>query len=113
LEIYIKKLEIDENRFDKDMEDATGVYTVKEKGKEFKIVCRFNKFISTISISGKKGTLHINDETHQVVRQVINLSDACGLNVTEEPVEDLSTTAIKGIIFAEKEGNIKELVIKT
>ncbi len=112
MEIYIKKMKIEENKTDEDIKDATGVYIVKESDKEFKIICRFNRFGSTISLSGKKGTLHINDETNQVIRQIVNLTDACGLNVKEEPVEGLSVFAIKGIIFAEREKSIKELILK-
>lgn len=112
MNIHIKKLEMKQKNLDGELKDATGIYVVKKNDKEFKIICRFNEFGSTISLYGKKGTLHINEDTDQVVLQVVRLSDACGLNISEEPIEGLSATALRGIIFAEKDKSVKELLIK-
>ncbi|MCX7966296.1 MAG: hypothetical protein N2596_06700 [Syntrophorhabdaceae bacterium] len=113
MEIFIKKINIEQNGSDLEIKDASGLYIVRENNTEFKIVCRFDKLKSIISLYGEKGTLHIKEETNQVVRQIVSIGDACGLNITEVPVEGLSPLAIKGIIFVERDKNIKELIIKT
>ncbi len=113
MDIHIKRIEMEKDISNSDLKGATNIYFVSVSGRDFKIVCRFDNFSSTISLADKKGTLHINDETNQVVRQVVELSGACGLNVYDEPIEGLSPIALKGIIFAERDKTIKEILIKT
>ncbi len=77
MEIVVKKMKTQNMELDSNRLKATGMYIVYENNKEFKIVCCFDDFSSTISLAYKKGTLHINNETNQVVRQVVELSGAC------------------------------------
>ncbi|HOV90408.1 MAG TPA: hypothetical protein PKW07_06805 [Syntrophorhabdaceae bacterium] len=113
MDIHIKRIKMEKDILDSALKGATNLYIVKESGRDFKILCRFNDFSSTISLEDKKGTLHISEETNQVVRQVVELSGACGLNVYDEPVDGLSPVALKGVVLAEKEKNISEIIIKT
>lgn len=113
MEIIIEKMDNFKKDLYRDLSDATGVYTVFSEGNEFKIVCKFNQFSNTISLFGEKETLHINEETNEVVKQTVKLSDACGLNITEESVSGLSPTALRGIFFAERDKTIKRLIIET
>ncbi|MBP8625227.1 MAG: hypothetical protein KBI10_00830 [Syntrophorhabdales bacterium] len=113
MDIHIKKRKIENGISGSGLKGATNLYIVKENNKEFKLVCRFNDFSSTICLADKKGTLHVNDEANRVIRQIVELSGACGLNVTDEPVDGLSPTALRGVVFAERDKKILELIIKT
>lgn len=111
--IIIERTDPSKKDINLDSSDITGLYTVFSEGKEFKIACIFNQFGNTISLFGERETLHINEETNEVVKQNVKLSDACGINITEEPVSGLSPTALRGVIFAERDRTIKRLVIET
>lgn len=112
MDIKIKKIEIPMHNVNEHLTNITGAYSVLDNDREFTIVCRFNSFSSSLSLANEQGTLHIDKEADRVTRQLVALSGACGLNVTDEPVEGLSTIALRLVIIAEKNKGIGEIILK-
>jgi hypothetical protein len=112
MEIRIRRLADKEIRMHQHLPDGTNVYFVTDNGREFIITCRFHGHGSSLGLAGQQGTLHIDQPTGTVYRQVVALSGACGLNIDDEPVEGLSSWALRGVIIAEQNKKAAEVLLR-
>ena len=93
--------------------DVITTYLVIEDGKEFRIICRSNRYGRSLGMEGKEGLLYINRDNNMVHWQVVALGGGCGLLIDDDPVEGLSPWALRGVIFAEQNKATQEITITT
>jgi hypothetical protein len=96
-----------------DSSDTAGAYLVTENGREFTVIYKSHIHGTSIELVGQQGTLHADQSTGAVYRQMVALSGACGLNVDEEPVPGLSAWALQGVLIAERDKTISEILFIT
>jgi len=88
------------------------VYMVIENGVEFRIVFHSHIHGSSLGIDGKKGFLYTDQDTNTVRRQVLAISEGCGLRTEiDEIIEGLSPLSVQGVIYAERNKVKKEIII--
>lgn len=113
------KMEIRIKRLTSDLEDdkdnpsgKTHRYSVTEDNRSFIILYKISPHGHSLSIEGKKGALYSDLEKNEVRRQVLSIGIDCGLRYeSDEPVEGLSPYALKGVVFAEKNHEQREIVL--
>jgi len=111
MEITINKIDtLDVNG---DGSDLITTYSVAENGKLFRITCRSNRYGRSLGMEEKDGLLYINRDDNMVHWQVVALGGGCGLLIDDDPIEGLSPWALRGVIFAEKSKEAREIVITT
>jgi len=94
--------------------NASGVintYKIIQNGKEFFLSRTSRAHGNSIGIVGQKGILYVDSEDNRVHRQVVAPSGACGLYTDDEPVNGLSSWALRGIIMAEERNETREITI--
>jgi hypothetical protein len=111
MEITINR--IDTHDVNGDGSDLITTYSVAENGKEFRITCRSNRYGRSLGMEEKEGLLYINRDDNIVHWQVVALGGGCGLLIDDDPVEGLSPWALRGVIFAEKSKEAREITITT
>jgi hypothetical protein len=112
LEIKIKRLSAEPRKND-NSSDAMETYKVVDGGREFEITLKSHRHgSSSLAVVGLEGTLYTDSDTNTVRRQVITVGRSCGVTIdADELVEGLSVLAIKGIILANRTGEIGEIAI--
>ena len=88
-------------------------FYVVQNGRMFRITCRSNRYGRSLGMEEKEGLLYINRDDNMVHWQVVALGGGCGLLIDDDPVEGLSPWALRGVIFAEKSKETREIVITT
>lgn len=111
MEIKIEKTEVQE--VNGDPSNVMSVYTVIDNGTEFKITCRSDRYGRNIAIAGMAGSLYVSSGDNRVIRQVVNLGGGCGLLIDDETVEGLSPWALYGVMIADQEREVREVIITT
>jgi hypothetical protein len=111
MEITINR--IDTHDVNGDGSDLITTYSVAENGKLFRITCRSNRYGRSLGMEEKEGLLYINRDDNKVHWQVVALGGGCGLLIDDDPVEGLSPWALRGVIFAEKSKEAREITITT
>jgi len=110
MKITIKHIEKQLNRGDES--DITNIYRIIENNKEFLITCRTHRHGSNLGLAGQKGILYTDSDNNKVCFQVIDIGRDCGLKIeSDEPVEGLSTWAIRGVIFADRQKETREITL--
>lgn len=112
MEIRIIKLDNPIPNNNINVSGVTNIYRVIENGVEFRIVFHSHIHGSTLGIDGKKGFLYTDQETNTVRRQVLAISEGCGLRTeTDEIIEGLSPLSVQGVIYVERRKLKKEIII--
>jgi hypothetical protein len=110
MKITIKHIEKQLNRGDES--DITNIYRIIENNKEFLITCRTHRHGSNLGLAGQKGILYTDSDNNKVCFQVIDIGRDCGLKIeSDEPLEGLSTLAIRGVIFADRTKETREITL--
>ena len=111
MEITINKIDtLDVNG---DGSDLITTYSVAENGKLFRITCRSNRYGRSLGMEEKEGLLYINRDDDMVHWQVVALGGGCGVLIDDDPVEGLSSWALRGVIVAEHSQEPREITIST
>lgn len=111
MDITINK--IDSHEVDGNVSDIISTFDVVQNGRKFRITCRSNRYGRSLGMEEKDGLLYINRDDNMVHWQVVALGGGCGLLIDDDPIEGLSPWALRGVIFAEKSKEAREIVITT
>lgn len=111
--IMIKKIGMQEADGRPDSQDTACAYLVTDNGREFTIIYRSHIHGSSLSLDGEKGSLYTDSQTGTVHNQVVNLGDACGLNIDDALIEGLSALALHGVVFAAQNKITGEITLTT
>jgi hypothetical protein len=111
MEITINKINVQD--VNGDGLDVFAMYSVVENGKEFRITCRSNRYGRSLGMEGKEGLLYVNRDNNMVHWQVVALGGGCGLLIDDDPVEGLSSWALRAVILAEESREAQEITITT
>jgi hypothetical protein len=113
LAIKIKRVETNEVAGHLSSSDEVVTYFVIDDGKEFTIT--FRSFIHgcSLGLAEQQGILHTDEETQTVHRRVAAPAGACGLNVDDEPVDGLSSFALRGVISVYRSKETREITLTT
>ena len=110
MKITIKHIETKTN--ERDESDITDTYRVIDNGKEFLVTFRRYRYGCSLGLAGQKGMLYTDHENDKVCLQVFDIGRDCGLKIeSDEPVEGLSTQAIRGVILAVRKKETKEITL--
>jgi hypothetical protein len=112
MEIKVKKLV--QQKINEGASGTVNTYVVMEGNREFLIDCTSHPHHGTsLSVSGKEGTLHINPEEDKVIRQIVALGGGCALAIHEEVVEGLSPASLRTVIAAERTREMGQIAISS
>lgn len=112
MEIRITKIGQKMQDAKSDPSDVTSIYRVVENGKEFRITFRSHLHGSSLGIDGQKGFLYTDPDDNTVHRQVLAISEGCGLRTeTDEIVNGLSPLSVRFVIYAQRNHETKEILI--
>ncbi|MCX8111180.1 MAG: hypothetical protein N3D15_08025 [Syntrophorhabdaceae bacterium] len=112
MEIKIKRLTTQQEREKDNPFEKIHRYIVTENNKSFIILYKSGPHGHSLCLEGQKGILYSDTEKNEVRRQVISLGIDCGLRYeSDEPVDGLSPLALRGVVFAEKTHEQREIVL--
>lgn len=87
-------------------------YSVTENNRHFIILYKSSPHGHSLYMEDKKGVLYSDMEKNEVKRQVLSIGIDCGLRCeSDETVDGLSPLALRGVVFAEKNHEDREITI--
>jgi hypothetical protein len=112
LKIKIKRIESQTTDMGGGDREITETYSVIDDGRDFTITLKSHRHGSRLGVVGQEGVLYTDRDNNTVRRQVITVGRSCGVTIdADELVEGLSVWSIRGVIFANRTGEGREITL--
>jgi hypothetical protein len=112
MEIKIRRIGTYATKGDPGATDVTTTYRVTDEGNQFEIHFRSHSHGCNLTLAGQEGILYTDRENGTVRRQILAVGRGCGIGIeNDELVEGLSPWSIRGVLFAERTGETREITL--